>query len=305
MKILSLGAGVQSSALLIMSAKGVLPKLDAAIFSDTGWEPQEVYNHLDRIEKEFAQPAGIPIYRVSVGNIRSDALDPNHNFASMPLFVRKNDGTFGMARRQCTNEYKIVPIMRKIRELLGAEVQENKSVGRVKGKKVAEQWIGISLDEIQRAKDSRVQYIKNEFPLLDLKWTRKNALAFLEENGIMNTPKSACIGCPFRTNEQWRDLRDNNPAEFADAVEFDKDMREFHANQPRTKNNLFYLHKSYMPLDEAPLEIKSRKENEAIMEENQLHLFEQDFTCSPFACNGDEESFGVPVFEPDEIAGSL
>lgn len=34
-RILSLGAGVQSSALLILAARGDLPRLDAAIFSDT------------------------------------------------------------------------------------------------------------------------------------------------------------------------------------------------------------------------------------------------------------------------------
>ena len=36
LNVLSLGAGVQSSTLLLMSCRGVLPKLDAAIFADTG-----------------------------------------------------------------------------------------------------------------------------------------------------------------------------------------------------------------------------------------------------------------------------
>ncbi|MFD6245348.1 hypothetical protein ACFWGG_09250, partial [Streptomyces roseolus] len=77
-RALSLGAGVQSSALLALSAEGVLPKVDYAIFADTGWEPQSVYAHLDRLEREIAEPAGIPLLRVSSGNIRDDALDPDH-----------------------------------------------------------------------------------------------------------------------------------------------------------------------------------------------------------------------------------
>ncbi|MGF1425473.1 hypothetical protein [Kitasatospora sp. LaBMicrA B282] len=72
---------------MLLAAEGHLPPLDAAIFADTGWEPRAVYEHLDRIEREIAAPAGIPILRVSSGNIRSDALDPSKRFASMPLHI--------------------------------------------------------------------------------------------------------------------------------------------------------------------------------------------------------------------------
>ncbi|MEU3256161.1 hypothetical protein ABZ659_35595, partial [Streptomyces sp. NPDC006997] len=73
-RALSLGAGVQSSTLLALTAEGILPKVDYAIFADTGWEPAAVYAHLDRLEEEIAAPAGIPVLRVSAGNIRDDAL---------------------------------------------------------------------------------------------------------------------------------------------------------------------------------------------------------------------------------------
>jgi len=289
MRVLSLGAGVQSTTLLLMAAENMLEhQLDAAIFADTGYEPQAVYDHLNKIEKEIAEPAGIPIYRVTAGNIREDALSVEHGFASMPLFVRKPDGSKGMARRQCTNEYKVAPIKRKIRELLGAEVLESGFVGRVKKGEQVEQWIGISLDEVHRAKDSNVNYIKNVFPLLDKKMTRKDCLSVLEKYGFGQTPKSACIACPFRTDEQWRDMKENAPGEFWDAVNFDRQMREFHANQPRTKNNLFFLHKSFVPLDEANISTQPPKE----IPDNQQEIF----TCSPFSCNGDESSYGMEVF---------
>ena len=71
-----------------MSLAGELPLLDAAIFADTGWEPAAVYVHLDRLQAA-ADAAGLPVYRVSAGNLRADALDPEHRFASMPLHVRR------------------------------------------------------------------------------------------------------------------------------------------------------------------------------------------------------------------------
>lgn len=163
LRVLSLGAGVQSTTLLMLSAEGRLPKLDAAIFADTGWEPTAVYEHLDRLEREIAQPAGIPIYRVQTGNIRNDALDPAHRFASMPLFVKNQDGGDGMTRRQCSAEYKIKPIKAQVRQLLGYPHPTPVPKGMY-----AEQWIGISRDEFGRARDADVLYARNTFPLLDL-----------------------------------------------------------------------------------------------------------------------------------------
>ena len=44
LRILSLGAGVQSSTLLMKIYNGEIAPVDYAIFADTGNEPQEVYD---------------------------------------------------------------------------------------------------------------------------------------------------------------------------------------------------------------------------------------------------------------------
>ena len=44
LRILSLGAGVQSSTLLMKIYNGEIAPVDAAIFADTGNEPKEVYD---------------------------------------------------------------------------------------------------------------------------------------------------------------------------------------------------------------------------------------------------------------------
>ena len=100
---LSLGAGVQSTTCLILSAEGILPKIDFAAFADTGMEPRAVYENLDRLEREVARPAGIEIVRVKQGDIRDDALDPYAgHYAQMPLYIRGRDGRPHMMRRACT-----------------------------------------------------------------------------------------------------------------------------------------------------------------------------------------------------------
>ncbi|MGC0328136.1 hypothetical protein RKD23_001126 [Streptomyces sp. SAI-170] len=176
--------------MLALSANGMLPKVDYAIFADTGWEPRAVYDHLDRLEREVAAPAGIPILRVSSGNIRNDALNPTHRFASMPLYILNRDGRPGMTRRQCTGEYKIKPIKRQVRELLGYPYPQ-----RIPKDVFVEQWVGISTDEFHRAKDADVRYMHNRHPLIDMGWSRTDCIRYLNSLGLGDTPKSSCLGC--------------------------------------------------------------------------------------------------------------
>ncbi|WP_441247371.1 hypothetical protein [Kitasatospora sp. McL0602] len=252
LRVLSLGAGVQSTSLLLMAAEGHLPGLDAAIFADTGWEPRSVYEHLDRIEREIAEPAGIPVLRVSSGNIRDDALDPSKHFASMPLHILNPQGTEGMSRRQCTGQYKIKPIKEKVRELLGYPHPQ-----RIPAGMHVEQWIGISTDEFQRAKDADVAYMKNRFPLIEHGFTRSDCQRLLRSRSFGETPKSACLGCPYHGNAQWRALRDNSPREWEDVVSFDLAIRRGNARATAEGTPLLgqaYLHRSRRPLDEAPID---------------------------------------------------
>jgi hypothetical protein len=209
-RLLSLGAGVQSTTLALLAVHGHLPGLDGAIFADTGWEPAQVYAQLERISRLLAG-AGIPLYRVSRGNLREDAINPGHRFVSVPYFVRHPDGSEGMGRRQCTAEYKLAPISRKVRQLLGAAPPDYRRVPRGQ---VAEQWIGFSTDEISRINNHHgTRYERKRYPLLELDMSRTDCTRFLRRHGWGDTAKNAYIGCPFHGNQQWRELRDQHPDE--------------------------------------------------------------------------------------------
>jgi hypothetical protein len=288
LKLLSLGAGVQSTVLALMATDGTLPGLDGAIFADTGWEPQRVYAQVDRLADTFLA-ANIPLYRVSSGDLRADALDPEHRYASVPYFVRNPDGTEGMGRRQCTSEYKLAPINRKVRELLGAAAPDFR---RVPKGNVAEQWIGFSTDEIGRVADhDRVSYIRKRYPLLELDMSRKDCERWLAARGWGQTAKSACIGCPYHGNAQWRDLRDNHPAEFADAVAFDEAIRKGGA-RGLPLNGEAFLHRSRVPLSIAPIDRVTRAEwrgRQGDLFDALAELGDPD-GCSPYGCRS-----GVPA----------
>jgi hypothetical protein len=256
-RALSLGAGVQSSALLIMSARGELPKLDYAAFADPGWERPETYAALDRLEDEIAKPAGIPIVRLSAGDIRGDLLDPASRFATMPLFIKNLNGTRGMLRRQCTSTYKVKILLAEARRRLGADVSPDGRIGRVKRGRSLEQWVGISTDEFARAKDSGVLYARNRFPLIELDLTREDCERYLAEHGFAAVSRSACVGCPYTSDKGWRALRDEHPQQWNEAVEFDRAIRNgsarANANGVALRGQAF-LHPSLKPLDQAPID---------------------------------------------------
>jgi hypothetical protein len=149
----------------------------------------------------------------------------------------------GMIRRQCTNEYKIVPIRRKVRELLGIAGQRSPT------SPVAEQWIGISLDEAVRIKPSFEHWQINRWPLIERAMTRLDCLNWLERNGYPRPPKSAWIGCPFHTDDHWRHMRDHDPDAWADALSVDRTIRIGF----RGIRGEVYLHRSAVPLDQADL----------------------------------------------------
>ncbi|MBB5808896.1 hypothetical protein F4560_008664 [Saccharothrix ecbatanensis] len=200
LRLLSLGAGVQSTTVLLLACEGEIPRFDVALFADTGWEPRAVHANLDRLAAH-AERHGIPVRQVSAGNIRADALDPRHRFVSMPLHTLNLDGTRGLARRQCTAEYKITPLKKAAPELLGYPHPR-----RVPRGVYAEQAIGISTDEFTRAKDSGLLFLRNVFPLIDLGFDRARCMEFLAERGFGETVKSACVGCLMRNLSELRCL---------------------------------------------------------------------------------------------------
>lgn len=250
--VISLGAGVQSSTLLLMAARGefeVKPKY--AIFSDTGWEPTQVYDYLEWLKGEVAG-SGIEVLLTSKGNIREDilsAVTDSSRFASLPFFTLSADGKKGMVRRQCTNEYKIQPVRKKIREILGYKPRQ-----RVRERERVRIWMGISTDEIQRVKPSRDKWIENYYPLIEKDMTRADCLRWIKTNGYPQPPKSSCIGCPFHDDKMWLDMKTHDPESFEDAVFIDREIKKL----PRFKGQAF-LHRSCKPLDEVDFNPKGRK----------------------------------------------
>jgi hypothetical protein len=237
MHVLSLGAGVQSSALALMAAKGELEYMpDCAVFADTQSEPESVYKWLEWLQNQLP----FPIHKVSQGNLYEDSLklfkSKNGNdymIGSIPAYIVNEKGQKGIMMRQCTSNYKIKPIYSFIKK-------------KYKKTKI-NMWLGISLDEVQRMKPSRDKWIKNVYPLIDKGMTRLSCLNWMEYNKYPTPPRSSCIFCPYHNDNEWKKLKEEEPDQFQKAVEYEKKYQE----QTRSiLEGVPYLHNSLKPLDE-------------------------------------------------------
>ena len=257
MRFLSLGGGVQSSVMLMMAIHGELERPDHVLFADTGWDGDLTMDHVAWCERQ-CHKAGLPFHRVTAGTIREDMMIARtaHSgeyvragrAAAMPLFVDTlmvdGDPTEGRVKRQCTAEYKLAPLRAKQRELLGYQPRQRIPPAS------CEVWIGISTDEARRAAPSRDRWIDHMFPLIDpLKMSRADCQAWWEANyPHRSLGKSACLGCPNRSDREWAAMKRERPAEWAEVVAFDKAIRSITGMRGES-----YLHRSLRPISEVPL----------------------------------------------------
>lgn len=247
MRILSLGAGVQSSTMALMAAHGEIPMPDYAIFADTGAEPAAVYEYFRWLSGGNVLP--YPVVRLSWGNLRHNLRHDAGRFVSAPFFGRRPDGKPMMARRQCTEEYKLKPIRAFVCEKLGA---------RRPPAGACVMMIGISQDEAIRAKPSRVKYIANEYPLIEKGMKRWDCLQWLRRHEYPEPPRSTCSECPFRSDAEWRRLQQEAPDDFAEAVKTDAALRDKTGRTGRKFYSELYLPPSLQPL--AEVDFKSAEE---------------------------------------------
>ena len=160
---------------------------NCAVSADIHWEPPSIYEHIEwpKDRRSFL------LHVVDNGrNLREDVKAfTNHsgsrNYVDIPVYLKRSDGDGdGIGRRQCTTNYNVRPIPKKIREMLGL-----KPLLRVSAGTAVELWLGISTDEAVRMKDSRDQWITNRYPLIEAGISRLDDLDWWG-NLLRQTPRT-------------------------------------------------------------------------------------------------------------------
>ena len=242
LSVISLGGGVQSSVMSLMASEGAFGRTpDCAIFADTRWEPPSVYEHIEWLKDRVP----FPLYVVDNGrSLREDVKaltshSGHRNYVDIPVYLKGRDGEGdGIGRRQCTENYKVKPIRKKIRELLGLRRGQRVTPGVS-----VEVWLGISIDEAIRMKTSRDRWVTNRYPLIEAGMSRGDCMEWWNARYDRPLERSACVACPFQSRHRWVETKRRWPELFAEAVEIDAKLRGGLALHKTP-----YLHSLRMPL---------------------------------------------------------
>ena len=215
MRVFSFGGGVQSTAALVLAAQG---KIDykTFLFADTGDEHPDTYDYLNNVHIPYAETHGLEVLTLKRtwkdGSQYSilENIDRLETAIPIPVYL---EGENRMPwRRHCTHDWK-VDVIDKYLKKHGATEEEPIECG-----------MGISVDEVQRATDSKVPFKVLAYPLLDLLLRRDDCQRLVKEAGLPPAPRSACYYCPYHSLEHWRDLKEEQPDLFARSLQLEEEM---------------------------------------------------------------------------------
>lgn len=242
--VLSLGMGLDSTALAFAAAQGLIAGRmpDVAFYSDTQAESAEIQEHVRWMQSGNALP--FPVEVVTGGDLqeRVDEAAAGRLRNVVPFFTESASGRHhGQLIRGCTRDYKIRPVERAIRRHLGLTPRQ-----RIPPGVIVEQWLGINAGEVFRASPSGHAHIVNRWPLIELGWRRDDCEAFLRRNELPVPPKSRCVFCPYTSDARWAAIKAKGGDDWRKAVETDRAIREGFPGSSRRA----YIHESLRPLDE-------------------------------------------------------
>lgn len=247
-RFLSWGLGVQSTWLLVMAGLGEIEPIDAAIVADTQWERKKT-GEIFQFYREWAEEHNIHVEVVTAGSVRLLG-------AAEHLHIPFYTDTGAPLTRQCTNHFKLIPLKRGMRRLAG--FHETKIPHPKSGQ--FEVLIGISWDEWNRMNESRIKFMTNRYPLVEKHINRWDCETGFRKLGLPVPIKSACIGCPFRQAIEWLNMQRNDPDDFRDAVEFDKENRNNPLADRGSTSDKLYVWKGLIPLSDVDFEAESKKQ---------------------------------------------
>ena len=205
---LSFGAGVQTHALLVLIAQGVWPRPDAIVFADPGNEQDATYSYLEKYTAPYALNHGLEI------KVLGPEWRTGHYAADLETYCRQHRMVPGTCVRWCTDRYKVKPILRYLKQVMGATKDAP-----------VESWIGISTDESRRLKTSRPGLQTLRYPLVELGLSRADCEGIIVAAQLPVPPKSGCWFCPFQPQAKWQQMKRVDPEKFERALFMEKNAR--------------------------------------------------------------------------------
>jgi hypothetical protein len=198
-KILSLGAGVNSTALLVLKELGKVD-FESVVFSDTGGEHPETYEFLDRVIRPYCDKLGVELFY-----IKRDG---------QPLYETYLEKRIIPTRmyRHCSDKFKIQPLKK-----FAMSNYPNQDIQFI---------IGFCKGEEHRAEKFCLSKFAS-FPLIDLGIDREGCKQLIKDAGLPVPIKSGCYFCPHTRVKNWKWLKRTHPELFNKAIKLEQNCMRY------------------------------------------------------------------------------
>ena len=266
--VLSFGGGTQSTHLLEEHFIGNI-HYDYIVFSDTGAEPQFIHEQVKWWKERQKEYGNQTPFITTQHNSMIHGLEEmlfryiltDYQRFQMPLYFNRidengNEVPAGMTPRQCTVDFKIIPVKQAVRKMI-MQKYGLKPKQRFPQNVAIIQDIGFSYDELNRVstwQSPQYKYIYLAYPLIEKGLTTQDSIDYLKEHGFPDK-RSRCYFCPFNCDLRdigmdWYEIIETESLSFLKAVWFDEELRKVVREGKKHLRNIPYFHYSRKPLKE-------------------------------------------------------
>lgn len=189
-KFISFSGGVESTTMCILYGKGA-----TAIWCDTGWEHDEMYERIDYCEKRLTElhEGDFELVRITPKVVAKDSIvNTLQEYIIKMMFMPSKQARF------CTDRFKITPIDNFLIEQGECELM-----------------IGFNADEEPSADRTgnfmKCKNVKYTYPLYDEEYDRKDCEEILYKHNLhpafpIYMQRGGCEGCIFKSIAEYKAL---------------------------------------------------------------------------------------------------
>lgn len=206
---ISFSGGVESRTLALLYGN-----VANAIFADTGWEHPELYRELDLVQAAIQRFHGndFQIIRLQAHNVEGTGTD------TLPAYIAARKFYPSPWARFCTRLFKIQPIDDFLAQFAPDSVRL---------------LIGLNADEAESRTGNHglLPHVQYSYPLVDRGITRALCLQLLTAAGLSpHFPpymrRGGCIGCPFKSRNEFMAMAVLDPERFDQVADLEHDIQD-------------------------------------------------------------------------------
>jgi len=209
-KFISFSGGVESSTMCVLFGKNA-----DAIFADTGFEHDPIYERIELVESWVKEFHGNDF---TIHRIKGKATANGIVCDTLPDYILESKFYPSFKARYCTGDFKIVPIDNFLKQYKDDGV---------------ELMIGLNADEtdLRTGNHGNQKFVEYSYPLADAGLSRAACVAILTRVNLNPEfppymKRGGCIGCYYKSRKEYEAMALLNPEEFKIVEDLEKAIQD-------------------------------------------------------------------------------